>query len=91
MTTAIAAAVCSAFVSKSKTLDCVDTPQYYLVGYNTYIYAGEFGYDFDCNYDPSSTCTYYKWDPFLHPDSYATCHLGDFVKLTTTIAPRKAK
>ncbi len=78
MTMAIAAAVCCAFVSKhDPDPTCGDTPQYYLVGYNTYIYAGDLGYDYDCDWNASVTCTYYKPDPAGHPDTYATCHLGN--------------
>ena len=78
---AIATAVCCAFVGKKLDPLCSDAPQYYLVGYSTYMPAGEYGYDFDCDYDPAVTCTYYKPDPVLHPDTYATCNLGSFINL----------
>lgn len=77
MATAIVAAVCCAFATKTDPV-CVDCPQYYVIN-NTYMYAGIWGVDFDCQFDPGGACTYYKPDPGGHPDVYAECHDGDIM------------
>jgi hypothetical protein len=78
ITTAIVAAVCCAFVTKTDPV-CVDCTQYYLTDINVYRYAGIWGNDFDCDYDPGGACTYYKPDPAGHPDVYVMCHDGDII------------
>lgn len=81
MTAAIAAALCSAFVTKSADF-CDDYPQYYYE--NGYYYpAGIQGESYDCFYVSGiNTCTYYKPDPAGAPYTYALCHYGDFIRLT---------
>lgn len=78
MTTAIAAAMCSAFVTKPADI-CDDCPQYYYA--NGYYYpAGNMGESYDCDNGGSgaNTCTYYKPDPAGAPYTYALCHYGEF-------------
>ena len=78
MTTAIAAAVCCAFVTKP-ALSCEDMPQYYWDGAK-YCLAGEYGYNFDC-IDAETlalNCTYFQPDPLNHPENFAVCHHGSY-------------
>jgi hypothetical protein len=78
MTTAIAAAVCCAFVTKP-ALSCEDMPQFYWDGAK-YMPAGEYGYNFDCIDETTLAlnCTYYQTDPLNHPDQFAVCHHGAY-------------
>ena len=77
MGTAITAAICSAFVTKSDP-DCSGAPQYYYQG-GGYYPAGIMGEAYDCDFGTGAgTCTYYKPDPAGHPYQYAGCQLGDF-------------
>jgi hypothetical protein len=59
MALAAVAALASAFATRPSCFQCEHMPQYRL--YNgQYIPAGDFGLDFDCDVDITSTCTYYK-------------------------------
>ena len=79
--TAVVAAVCSAFATKSDVV-CEDCPQYYKSGSNYYPVPGNFGEAYDCDYyNGATTCTYYKPDPF-QPNYYAPCRFGDYIILT---------
>ena len=76
MTLAVAAAVCSAFATKSDPL-CYDCPQYYLSG-GVYYPAGVKGYNYDCDEgSAANTCTFYK--PIDHPNEYWGCNLGVYI------------
>jgi len=75
MTTAIAAAVCSAFATKTDPL-CGDCPQYYL-SMGVYYPAGVQGYNYDCDTHDINTCTYYK--PADHPTEYWSCNIGQYI------------
>ena len=91
MTMAVVAAVCCAFVTKSPDDPCMNEPQYYFDGIS-YQPAGEFGYNFDCDDDPAVTCSWYKPDPVGHPNTYASCHLGNYIFIQvnkSTPAPKK--
>jgi len=75
--TAVVAAVCSAFATKSDVV-CEDCPQYYLSG-NNYYPAGVFGETYDCDsWTTAVTCTYYKPDPG-QPNYYAPCRFGTYI------------
>jgi hypothetical protein len=79
LSTAIVAAVCSAFATKMDVV-CEDCPQYYLSGSNYYP-AGVFGVNYDCDYWTNAvTCTYYRPDP-AQPNYYAPCRFGDYIYL----------
>jgi hypothetical protein len=90
VTMAIVAAVCCAFATAPKHDICDFEPQYYYDGSN-YWPAGVYGYNFGCDDDPAITCSYYKPDPVGHPNTYATCHLGDYiyVQINKSTAPPK--
>ena len=77
---AIVAAVCCAFATKPDPY-CVDFPQYYLYNNNQYIYAGYYGWDYDCDNLPGVPCTYYQPDPVGHPNDYVMCHEGNFIAI----------
>jgi hypothetical protein len=74
---AIVAGVGSAFAMKIKSgPECFDLPQYYKCG-DGYVPAGQLGIDYDCDWDPSATCTYYEADPVNRPGEYVICHTGN--------------
>lgn len=73
--TAILTAVGGAFATKP-CFQCEHSTQYYYNGIG-YVYAGEYGVDFDCA-GTAGTCTYYIPDPAGHPNIYAPCHLGGY-------------
>jgi hypothetical protein len=53
---------------------CIYSDQYYFNGY-TYVYAGEFGYDYYC-LQFGGTCTYYRPYPFTQPNYFLPCRTG---------------
>lgn len=72
-------AVTSAFATRQDS-PCYFSTQYYWDGVS-YQLAGIYGQDFDCDYEPSITCTYYRPNPVTQPNSYAACRLGLFIEL----------
>jgi hypothetical protein len=84
MSLAVIVAITSAFTTRPDVL-CDNATQYYKVN-GVYLEAGEEGVDYDCDYTPAVTCTYYKPNPVTHPNSYSACKLGDFILLGTTRA-----
>lgn len=75
---AVIAAITSAFATRPDDI-CYSNTQYYWNG-NMWLQAGIYGEDFDCDWDPAVTCTYWRPDP-LKPNSYAACRLGHFIEL----------
>lgn len=74
---AIIAGVGSAFAMKIKTgPECYDVPQYYQSGSGYVRLNGFLGYDYDCDWNEATTCTYYEFDPIYHPGQYGACHTG---------------
>lgn len=71
------AALASAYATKPSCFQCEHTPQYHKVS-GTYFPAGEFGLEFDCDEEISSTCTYYKPNPETQPNVYWPCRSGVF-------------
>ena len=76
MSTAIVAAICCSFASRNPD-PCVDAAQYYFTGI-VYLPAGEFGYNYDCDWEPAINCTWYRPNPSL-PDYYNACHRGGYI------------
>lgn len=70
MTAAIVAAFGAAYATQQVT--CIYFPQYHKVG-NSYVFAGEFGYNYYC-LGAAGICTYYRPSPFS-PDYYP-CRVG---------------
>jgi hypothetical protein len=73
--TAILAAVGGAFATRP-CVQCEVGTQYYYNGIG-YVYAGEYGVDFDCA-GTAGVCTYYKPNPQAQPNYYAPCHTGGY-------------
>ncbi len=72
---AVVAALTSAFATKPKDVTCDFQTQYYWDG-TTFIEAGVFGHDYDCDYSEIDNCTFYK--PITNPNSYVPCKPGIF-------------
>jgi len=89
MVSAIVLATCSAFINKKYDPPCEDCPQYYRSG-NTYVLAGEYGLNYDCDHQENGaiTCTFYKPDPF-QPNYYAPSRFGYYVPLNAIIQAKK--
>lgn len=81
MTVAIAAAVCSAFATKSNS-DCLSEIQYFRIntpwGYY-YCYAGEEGLDYLCDYAPATSCTWVQ--PAFGGCRFTPCQEGRFTPI----------
>lgn len=83
-------AVTSAFATKSPDDVCYSATQYYWNGF-MYLQAGVYGEDFDCEYDPAVTCTYWRPNPVTQPNVYKGCRLGIFIELGARANQAKAK
>ena len=75
MSLAVIAAVSTALAGKPDPF-CDDYPQYYVTAYG-YAPAGDFGINYFC-WDGAGVCTYYRPDPFNHPNTYLPCKPGQF-------------
>jgi hypothetical protein len=85
MSLAVVAAIASAFAMKTPDdVVCDFQTQYFWDG-ATYVNAGVFGHDYDCDYNESDVCTFYK--PISNPNSYVPCKQGTFA----IIGARKRK
>lgn len=69
-------AVTSAFATRQDN-PCFLATQYHWNG-SMYLPAGVYGEDFDCDYEPSVTCTYWRPNPITQPNVYQGCRLGFF-------------
>lgn len=74
--TAILAGVGGAFAMRP-CVQCAHFPQYIRTS-SGYFPAGEMGWDYDC-LPSAGTCTYYKPDPLGQPNTYAPCHVGQWI------------
>lgn len=62
--------------AEKKTCDCTLFQQYYRRNFNDYVEVnGEYGNGYECLWT-GQVCTYYKWAPDTHPNSYALCRNG---------------
>ncbi|MDF2189602.1 DUF6520 family protein [Paraflavitalea sp. CAU 1676] len=80
MVIAAVAAITSAFATRPDCLQCEDTQQYHKNG-NVYEPLGAFGVDYDCDFEESITCTYYRPNPGQQPNVYAACRLGIWIDM----------
>lgn len=77
MTIAIICSVGAALATRPY-MNCVYQPQYYKLG-NSYLPAGEWGYDYVCA-GLTQTCTYYKPQPYIMPNYYLPCRSGEHLR-----------
>ena len=80
MVIAAVAAITSAFATKSECYQCEDTQQYYKDG-TVYIPLGVFGVHYDCDYEVTKTCTWYRPNPGGQPNMYSPCRLGIYIDM----------
>ena len=71
---AILLAVGGAFATQEDPA-CASAPQFYRIGFNTYLEAGELGTDYTCLTD-IGVCTYYRPAPITNPNFYVPCRNG---------------
>lgn len=81
------AAISSAFAMRPAVI-CDNQPQYHWDG-SMYHLLGEFGVDYDCDWSPAVTCTFYRPNPISQPNTYAGCKLGTFIDLGARIKAKK--
>ena len=85
MVIAAVAAITSAFATRPDAcLQCEDALQYHKMG-TSYTPLGEFGVDYDCDFQEAVTCTYYKPNPGGQPNVYAPCRLGVWIDVAGRI------
>lgn len=82
-------AIGSAFAMRPPVV-CDNSPQYHWNG-NMYVLLGEFGVDYDCDWNPAITCTYYRPNPIAQPNLFSACKLGTFIDLGARKAPKEGK
>lgn len=75
MALAAVAALTSAFATRPSCFQCEHTPQFIWDGVS-YQDAGDFGLDYDCDENITSTCTYYQPNPVTQPNVYNACRSG---------------
>ena len=77
LSVAVVTAIGSAYAA-SRQVPCTSYPQYKKVGPSSYLFAGEYGYNYWCSM-AAGHCTYYKPNPLV--EVYNPCRVGFFEAL----------